>query len=63
MHVYLVYIVTITFMFTLNFIVVELGNLETYIVYFMVFQFFSVIAYSLCPKIEVILASQEVSFF
>jgi hypothetical protein len=50
-------------MFTLNFIVVELGNLETYIVYFMVFQFFSVIAYSLCPKIEVILASQEVSFF
>jgi hypothetical protein len=32
-------------MFTSNLTVVELGNLETYIVYFMVFQFFSVIAY------------------
>jgi len=41
----LVYIVTITFMSTFNLIVVELGNLETYIIYFMVFQFFSVIAY------------------
>jgi len=46
MHVYLVYIVTISFMFTLNLIVVEeLDNLETYIVYFYVFLFFSVIAY------------------